>query len=211
MVGAPLPSLKFILIISTINNTIAGPSRVMHFKKLDLNLLVAFCALMSHRNVTRAARELGITQPALSHALTRLREHYQDPLFFHVKGAMQPSPRAFEIYEPVLKALEQISGTFHSTFDPKSVHRTFRIGLVGYVALFLVPALMLRLRADAPGLQLIVDYMSAEKAERLLGGPDLDFVIGILPNKNPAHLMELINRDQFVVIARRNHENSEGN
>jgi len=177
----------------------------MRLKKLDLNLLVAFRALMTHRNVSTAARDLGITQPALSHALTRLRAHYEDPLFFRAKGMMQPSPRAFEIYEPITEALEQIAGTFDSTWDPASVHRTFHIGLVGYASLFLVPALMLTLRAEAPGIQLLVDYMSAGQANRLLGGPNLDFAIGMLPNKNPAHLIEPLSVDRFVVIARRTH------
>ena len=177
--------------------------RCMRLKKLDLNLLVAFSALMAHRNVTRAARDLGITQPALSHALTRLRKHYEDPLFFHVKGVMQPSPRAIDIYEPIAEALEQIASTFHSTWDPASVHRTFHIGLIGYASLFLLPALMLKLRTDAPGIQLLVDHMSAGQVNRLLGGPNLDFVIGVLPNKNPAHLRQSLSLDRFVVIARR--------
>ena len=118
---------------------------------------------------------------------------------------MQPSPRAFEIYEPIAEALERIAGTFDSTWDPASVHRTFHIGLVGYASLFLVPALMLTLRAEAPSIQLLVDYMSAGQANRLLGGPNLDFVVGMLPNKNPAHLMEPLSVDRFVVIARRSH------
>src|SRR3972149_9233815 len=152
----------------------------MHYKKLDLNLLVAFSALMLHRNVTRAAQEVGIPQPALSHALNRLREHYKDPLFLLLKGTMQPTARAIEIYEPIQKALEQIDGTFHSTFTPTSIPRTFRIGLVEYVSVFLLPALMLQLRQDAPGAQLIVDYMNSETAVRLLGTPDLDLATGPL-------------------------------
>lgn len=178
----------------------------MHLKKLDLNLLVAFRALMEHRNVTRAACELGVTQPALSHALTRLREHYQDPLFLHVKGAMQPSARAIDIYEPVAKALEDIAGTFHWTFDSASVRRTFRIGLVSYFSLLLVPALLLKLREEAPGIQLLIDYKSTEEANRLLGTPELDFTLGTMPERNPEHIEELLSIDQFVVIARHGNE-----
>lgn len=180
-------------------------AKPMHLNKLDLNLLVAFRALMAHRNVTGAARDLGVTQPALSHALTRLRQHYKDPLFFRVKGVMQPTPRATEIYGPIAEALEKISGTYHSAWDPASVHRTFHIGLIGYATLFLLPALMLKLRTDAPGMQLFVDYMSAGQANRLLGGPNLDFMIGVLPTKNPAYIAEPLGVDRFVVIAHRTH------
>lgn len=182
----------------------------MHYKKLDLNLLVAFCALMVHQNVTRAARELGITQPALSHALNRLREHYKDPLFLLLKGTMQPTTRAIEIYEPIIKALEHIDGTFRSTFTPASIRRTFRIGLVEYVSVFLLPALMLQLRHDAPGAQLIVDYMSAETAVPLLGTPDLDLAIGHLPHTDARLSRETITVDRFVVIAQKLHPAIDG-
>lgn len=178
----------------------------MHLNKLDLNLLVAFRALMEHRNVTRAARELGITQPALSHALARLRNHYQDPLFFYVKGTMQLTPRAMEIYEPVAKALESIAATFEWTFDPATVRRTFRIGLVNYFSLLLVPALLVKLREEASGIQLLIDYKTAEEANRLLGTPELDFTLGTISERNPKHVEELLSIDQFVVIARRGHE-----
>ena len=194
--------MKCIMRMFTINR--------MHYKKLDLNLLVAFCALMVHQNVTRAARDLGITQPALSHALNRLREHYKDPLFLLLKGTMQPTARAIEIYEPITKALEQIDGTFHSTFTPTSIRRTFRIGLVEYVSVFLLPALMLQLRQDAPGAQLIVDYMSAETIVRLLGTPDLDLAIGHLPDTDARFRRETITLDRFVVIAQKQHPAIDG-
>ena len=177
----------------------------MHYEKLDLNLLVAFCALMSHRHVTRAARAINVTQPALSHALNRLREFYKDPLFYHAKGLMQPSARALEIIEPLSKALEQIAGTFQSTFNPASLHRTFRIGLVDYPAAFLLPALTLRLRQDAPSAQLIAEHMSHESAERLLSTLDLDFAIGVMSISNSSYFRETNTIDRFVVIARQHH------
>ena len=160
---------------------------------------------MSHRNVTRAAREINISQPALSHALTRLREFYEDPLFHHVKGLMQPTTRALEINVPISKALEQIAGTFQSTFDPASLRRSFRIGLVDYPAAFLLPALILRLCNNSPGVQLIADHMSCETAERLLGTLDLDFAIGVMPIMNSSYVRETNTIDRFVVIARQRH------
>jgi DNA-binding transcriptional LysR family regulator len=178
----------------------------MHFKKLDLNLLVVFSALMSHRNVTRAAEELGVSQPALSHALTRLRNYYQDPLFFHVKGAMLPSARAEELFEPISKALDLIAETFESKFDPASLRRTFRIALVEYAALFLLPTLVLKLRAEAPDVQLAFDYMNEKKAEQLLMNRDIDFAIGVFSPPNDACLRETIAVDRFVCISRLGHK-----
>lgn len=178
----------------------------MHYRKLDLNLLVVFCSLMQHRNVTHAARELGVTQPALSHALTRLREFYDDPLFFRNKGTMRPSARAVEIYEPLSKALELVSETFHTEFDPASVTRTVRIALVDFASLFLTPSLMTTLRADAPGIRTIVEYMDAPSATKSLLEGDTEFGIGIMPAPNGKLRTETIAVDKFVLISRLGNE-----
>lgn len=174
----------------------------MHYKKLDLNLLVVFCSLMHHKNVTHAARELCVTQPALSHALTRLREYYGDPLFLRHKGAMRPSARAQEIYEPLSKALELVSETFHTEFDPAKITRKVRIALVDFAALFLTPSLMTTLRADAPGIRAVVEYMDASNATKSLLEGDTEFGIGILPTLNGKLRNEVIAADKFVLISK---------
>lgn len=178
----------------------------MHFQKLDLNLLVAFSALMSHRSVTRAAQELGVSQPALSHALTRLRHYYQDPLFFHVKGVMLPSSRAEALLEPISRALDLIAETFDSKFNPTSLRRTFRIALVEYSPLLLLPVLVAKLRAVAPGVQLTFNSMNKRKAEQLLINRDIEFAMGVFSPQDKACLRETIAADRFVCISRLGHK-----
>lgn len=177
----------------------------MHYRGLDLNLLVAFGALMKHRSVTRAADDIRVTQSALSHAIDRLRKHYGDPLFVRAKGQMHPTPRALEIAAPIDEALRQVSGTFSREFDPAALHRTFRIGLVDYAAAFLLPALMERLGNEAPHAQVTAEHVSFESAKKLLGTPDIDFAIGVFPATPPSCARELLLDEHFGVIARQDH------
>ena len=177
----------------------------MHFRGLDLNLLVAFGALMRHRNVTRAAEDIRVTQSALSHALVRLRNHYKDPLFVRAKGAMLPTPRALEIAGPLGEALHKVTETFGRGLDHAALNRTFRIGLVDYAAAFLLPALMERVGNEAPHAQITAEHMSFEAAKRLLGTPDIDFAIGVFPATPPSCSRELLFVEEFCVIARELH------
>jgi DNA-binding transcriptional LysR family regulator len=179
--------------------------KFMHFRGLDLNLLVAFGALMRHRNVTRAAEDIRVTQSALSHALVRLRHHYHDPLFVRAKGAMNPTPRAMEIAGPIAEALQKVTETFGREFDHTSLDRTFRIGLIDYAAAFLLPALMERVGNDAPHAHITAEHMSFASAKRLLGTPEMDFAIGVCPSVPPSCSRELLFTEQFGVIARQNH------
>jgi len=182
----------------------------MHFRGLDLNLLVAFSALMRHRSVTRAAEDIHVTQAALSHALGRLRRFYGDPLFMRAKGAMHPTPRALEITSAVEEALSSVGETFAKDFDHGSLRRTFRIGLVDFAAAFLMPALMERVGNDAPHVQLATEHMTFDGIRRLLGTPDMDFAIGVLPTTPPSCRRELLFKEQFSVVARQQHPEVKG-
>jgi DNA-binding transcriptional LysR family regulator len=119
---------------------------------------------------------------------------------------MLPSARAEELFEPISKALDLIAETFESKFDPASLRRTFRIALVEYAALFLLPTLVLKLRAEAPDVQLAFDYMNEKKAEQLLMNRDIDFAIGVFSPPNDACLRETIAVDRFVCISRLGHK-----
>src|SRR5689334_3741378 len=105
-----------------------------NLSSVDLNLLVAFDALLSERNVTRAARRVGLSQPALSKALNRLREIFDDCLFERRDGVMQPTARAEKLGKPVRRALDEIQSALQSKeFDPKLVRATtINIGSIDF-------------------------------------------------------------------------------
>jgi DNA-binding transcriptional LysR family regulator len=118
---------------------------------IDLNLLVAFDALMTERNVTRAAAKVGLSQPALSNALARLRHHFGDRLFVRGRNAMIPTPRALELGPGIQLALSQLGAALgHTEFRPSQSSARFAIGATEDIEVALIPALMRRLHADAP-------------------------------------------------------------
>src|ERR1700730_18401278 len=153
---------------------------VMHFQKLDLNLLVVFRSLMTYRSVTGAAGALNLTQSAASHALSRLRRFYADPLFVRNGQTMGPTARAFEIDQDVQEALAKIARTFKTEFDPRHLAREFRIALVNFGGLYMVPALLGKLATEAPDVHVHVDHVPPEKAVKRLEQGELDFLIGDL-------------------------------
>jgi LysR family transcriptional activator of mexEF-oprN operon len=110
----------------------------------DLNLLVAFDALMAERNVSRAAAKLGITQPALSHALKRLRMAFNDELFIRTRNSMQPTARAFSLEPSIRSVLDECLSTLinHASFDPASAKRTFKLSMSDGTAAIVLPAIM---------------------------------------------------------------------
>lgn len=127
-------------------------------RKVDLNLLIVFETLMHERSVTRAAEKLFLGQPAISAALARLRSLFDDPLFVRTGRSMEPSARAVEIFSLLTPALDSISTAISraADFDPATSNAVFRIGLSDDVEFGLLPALLRRLRAEAPGVVLVV-------------------------------------------------------
>lgn len=129
--------------------------------RYDLNLLPVFVALMEERNVTRAAERLGITQPALSNTLGRLRDTLQDPLFIRERYGVKPTDKAQEIAPVIAAALAQIDDVVlgQQAFDPAKADRLFVVAPNSYVEFVLMPAVVARLRQRAPGIRLrLVPY-----------------------------------------------------
>ena len=124
--------------------------------RYDLNLLPIFVALMEERSVTRAAERMGMTQPALSNALSRLRLMLQDQLFVRERYGIQPTPIALELSPLIAEALAQLDDAVlgQQAFDPVHAERLFTIAPNGYVEFVLVPAIVARLEKVAPGIKL---------------------------------------------------------
>lgn len=127
-------------------------------RRLDLNLLIVFETLMHERSVTRAAEKLFLGQPAISAALSRLRNLFDDPLFVRTGRSMEPTARAQEIFALLSPALDSISTAVSraSEFDPATSNAVFRVGLSDDVEFALLPALLRRLRSEAPNVVLVV-------------------------------------------------------
>ncbi|WP_190241491.1 LysR family transcriptional regulator [Pseudomonas glycinae] len=151
-------------------------------RRIDLNLLVILDALLSEQHVTRAAERLHLSQPAVSHALARLRDLLGDPLLVRAGSGLVPTARALELAAPLAETLAQVQSLLApNTFDPASARRTFRLAMSDYGAALILPGLIRTLRAEAPGIDLQISHASREgMVEGLLNG-DIDLAAGVLP------------------------------
>ncbi|MGJ5120984.1 LysR family transcriptional regulator [Bradyrhizobium oligotrophicum] len=167
-----------------------------HFdlRSFDLNLLVAFDALMQERSVTRAAARLKVGQPAMSHTLSTLRVLLQDELFVRVGTVMQPTPKAAVLAGPVRAALAQMQAALHAApeFDPATEQRTIRLGFSSEVELLLIPELAAELRRTAPGVRLLSRPTERNEVHRLLDEGALDVGVGCF------EAVALRHRSQFL-------------
>ena len=142
----------------------------MKLHQLDLNLLLAFDALMTERNVTRAAQQLYISQPAMSHALNRLRQFFADPLLVRTPQGMMPSPRALKLHTAVRQALLLLEQQFgdEEQFIPAESSRRFVISTTDYVECVLIPPLISRLKQLNPGITVLARAHSDGEVRHLL-------------------------------------------
>ncbi|MGH1345371.1 MAG: LysR family transcriptional regulator [Nannocystales bacterium] len=147
---------------------------------VDLNLLVAFDAVARTGNVTAAARVVGVTQSAMSHALRRLRALFDDPLFVRSPGGVSLTPRAEGLVVPLRNGLVILARALHEPgeFEPKTTSRTFVVSAVDLVTWVGVPEMLRVLAADAPGAALTVRPLGAEFAHGLETG-EID--LGVVP------------------------------
>lgn len=157
-------------------------------RRIDLNLLVILDALLSEQHVTRAAERLHLSQPAVSHALARLRDLLNDPLLERRGGTLVPTARALELAVPLAEALAQVQALLApNRFDPASAKRRFRVAMSDYGAAIFLPGLVRVLRHEAPGIDLQIIQASREgMVEGVLNG-DLDLAAGVFPDM-PAEL-----------------------
>ena len=179
----------------------------MDIRAVDLNLLKAFDALMSERAVTRAAGRIGLSQPAMSHALSRLRALFADDLFVRTPNRMEPTARAREIAPLVSAAIEHIEAALNLSvgFDPAKSAGIFTAGMAEYAEVALVGRLAESFARQAPKATLrLTPVTGAEAAEQLDSGA-IDVAASHL-RALPAHLASMVLlRDPFVLIARRGH------
>ncbi|WP_211241427.1 LysR family transcriptional regulator [Cystobacter fuscus] len=180
----------------------------MDLHGIDLNLLVAFDALMAERSVTRAGTRIGRTQPAMSAALSRLRALLRDELFVRGPSGLQPTPRALELAEPLSRALAQIQRTleFTQVFEPASSTGTFTIGLQEHPAFVLLPRLVSALRAVAPHVTLHVrGFTARDEAIGMLDAGEADVAIGVPPASTDRILTRPLFEERFVCVLRKDH------
>jgi len=156
----------------------------MQLNRFDLNLLIALDALLHEKNVTRAAERVFVSQPAMSAALQKLRDYFNDPLLVRVGRDMELTPRGLSLVEPVREALLRIQITLGTqpTFDPAKVKRSFTIICSADAHLRVMPGALRRAVREAPNVQCHIEQFSETTLSRLeYGDADLYLGMNLLP------------------------------
>jgi DNA-binding transcriptional LysR family regulator len=178
----------------------------VNINAINLNLLLAFDALYQERSVTRAARRLGLTQPALSNSLAQLRRLFSDQLFLRQRAGLLPTTRATQLAEPIRQGLALLQSAVEpQRFDPRTSERSFRIAASDYVELVLLPRLLKKLAQRAPRVRLALSPWSLHEAPPELARGELDLMLGFCNNVPPHHRQEALFTDEYVCVVRRGH------
>jgi len=178
----------------------------VHIRDFDLNLLHVFQAVHAAGNVSRAAETLGLSQPAVSHALTRLRLALHDPLFTRVSGGVAPTPKAEQFARQVDAALKVLDVAIHEadSFDPARSQRRFVVHMSDIGADEFLPLLMGEVRRSAPGVRIEALQLDAQAVGPALEDGRLDLAFGYLPELTGTEQQRLLD-ERYVVLLRRGH------
>lgn len=176
----------------------------MNLDRIDLNLFVVFRAIHAEGNLTRAARSLHLSQPALSHALARLREALADPLFVRQGHAMVPTPKARSLIGPVRQALQVLEQHMEHgpAFDPAASEWRFTLGMRPVLESVMLPPLMQQLMARAPGVTLNSVTIERDMLAAELASGRLDLAVDVALPLPAVIQRQRLGQDRLVVLAR---------
>jgi DNA-binding transcriptional LysR family regulator len=176
-------------------------------RAVDLNLLKAFDAILTEGAVTRAGARIGLSQPAMSASLVRLRDLFDDTLFVRTPGGMEPTARALELAIPIQHALREIEDALRNSpeFDPAHARRTFAVGMTEYAEIALVERLTELLRQQSDSIDLRLRSVAMVEYLELLDDGGIDAFVGHADRVPPRFLSTSLLQDPLILLARRGH------
>ena len=178
----------------------------MNINNFDLNLLLVYRALFEERNVTKASKKIGITQPAMSNALNRLRYLVKDELFIRGPKGMRPTPRAMELSVPIQVALSNIELSLESdNFNQKTSRKQFKLSISDDVAPIILPNLVLYLQKNSPNSSLCVRSEQGDEAIKLLDINEIDFAIGRVESVSSRFGVKVLFNEEYVCLVNSEH------
>ena len=179
----------------------------MDLDDIDLNLLRIFHQLMIERRVSAVAETLGMSQPAVSAALKRLREALKDDLFLRTARGMQPTPLAEQLAEPVATAIDTLRQAIArpGRFDAATAQRNFMLSLTDIGEIYFLPPLLARLDQLAPGISLSTARNNVRDLKEEMESGRVDAAIGLLPQLQGRFFRQRLFRQPYVLAMRREH------
>ena len=179
----------------------------MNLRDIDLNLLVVFNQLLMDRRVSTTADKLGLSQPAVSNALKRLRTLLKDELFVRTARGMEPTPYALNLVEPMGYALDTLQNALNQrdSFDPVTSERTFTLGLTDIGEIYFMPTLMETLSRVAPRIKIsTLRHNSGHLSEDMASG-NVDIAVGLLPGLTTGFFQRRLFKQRYVCLFRQGH------
>lgn len=179
----------------------------MELKDIDLNLLLVFHQLLLERRVSTVAEKLGLSQPAVSNALNRLRRLLGDELFLRTSKGMDPTPYASQLAEPIAYALSTIHNSLNqrATFEPASSDRKFMIGMTDIGEIYFLPKLISTLAMVAPHVTVSTVRNTAVNLRDEMEAGHVDLAMGLLPQLKSGFFQRRLFRQRYVCMFREGH------
>lgn len=179
----------------------------MKLHELDLNLLLVFDRLAQDGRVSRVAESLGLSQPAVSNALRRLRDALGDELFVRTPAGMAPTPYAQQLAAPVAAALQGLQGALHvqASFDPARSERCFNLAMTDVGEIYFLPVLMDALAREAPGITLRCLPVADTTLREQMAAGRVDLALGSLPQLQGGFFQQALFRQRYVALMRAGH------
>lgn len=191
----------------------AEPSFVVkpQLRMVDLNLLTVFDAVMQEQNITRAAQTLGMSQPAVSNAVARLKLMFNDELFVRYGRGIQPTARAYQLFASVRQALQLVQNELPgSEFDPLSSERVFHLCVCSPLDNYLTSLIFNRVKEIAPNISLVFKSSLNQNTEHQLRYQEIEFVLGYEEFRRPEFSCIPVFKDEMVLVASRKHPRLSG-
>ncbi len=179
----------------------------MDLRDIDLNLLVVFNQLLLDRSVSTAADKLGLSQPAVSNALKRLRSVLKDELFLRTSRGMEPTPYALHLAEPVVYALNALQTALsrRDSFDPLTSQRTFNLAMTDIGEMYFMPPLMDALSRLAPQVRVHTHRPNADQLRDDMASGSVDLTLGLMPHLQAGFFQRRLFRQRYVCMFRQGH------
>ncbi|ATN32296.1 hypothetical protein ACO34A_00520 [Rhizobium sp. ACO-34A] len=179
-----------------------------NLNQFDLNLIKVFLAIWELHSISAAADKIGLSQPAISHSLRRLREQFSDPLFLRVGNRMEPTQAASRLHEPFQLAIQMIGGAVAGSddFDPRTSDRTFSIAMSDISEFFCLPLVLAALEREAPHVRLKSVRLDPDTVAIELRTGQIDLAFGYLPAlASPDFISDLLLEDRFICLLKSTH------
>lgn len=179
----------------------------MDLSRLDLNLLLVFHHLVRLGRVSKVAQALGMSQPAVSSALGRLRQALGDELFLRTQQGMEPTPYALQLAQPVALALDSLQQALNvrASFEPATSKRHFRLAMTDVGEMYFLPVLMDAMAREAPGVTFEVVGVTQSSLKEDMASGRIDLALGLLPQLQAGFFQQALFRQPYVCLMRAGH------